>query len=99
MINMKKQKENGYQLILIKNKEKIMLKNENFEDVTEAIRQSIIDTKAQKNYVRDYTGEVFELTSDMLVNEYKFNKSEATELAGTAECILQKYSKLLSLQK
>lgn len=76
-----------------------MVKSDKFEDVTETIRQSIIEKKAQKSYVRDYSGDVFELTSDMLVNEYKFNKSEAGELAGIAECILQKYAKLLSLQK
>lgn len=69
------------------------------DDVTDMVRQSIVETKAQKSYIRDYTGEVFELTSDMLVNEYKFNQNEASELAGVAECILQKYSKLLSLHK
>lgn len=73
--------------------------SDKINDATEMIRQSIIETKAQKSYVRDYTGEVFELTSDMLVNEYKFNQNEVGELAGIAECILQKYSKLLSLHK
>lgn len=76
-----------------------MAQSNKFDDVTDMVRQSIIETKAQKSYVRDYTGEVFELTPDMLVNEYKFNQSEASELAGVAECILQKYSKLLSLHK
>ncbi|MCM1323092.1 MAG: hypothetical protein NC218_02805 [Acetobacter sp.] len=76
-----------------------MAKTDRFEDITAQVRQSIVETKAQKSYVRDYTGEVFELTSDMLVNEYKFNKTESSELAGVAECILQKYAKLLSLHK
>lgn len=76
-----------------------MTKTDNFSEVTNNIRQSIVEAKAKKRYVRDYTGEVFELTSDMLVNEYKFNQNEASELAGIAECILQKYAKLLSLQK
>lgn len=76
-----------------------MAKTDEFEDVTATVRQSIIARKAQKSYVRDYSGDVFELTSDMLVNEYKFNKEESGELAGVAECILQKYSKLLSLHK
>jgi len=76
-----------------------MIESDKFEDVTAAVRQSIIEQKAQKSYVRDYSGEVFELTSDMLVNEYKFNKEEASDLAGVAECILQKYAKLLSLHK
>ncbi len=76
-----------------------MVETDKFEDITEAVRQSIIETKAQKSYVRDYSGAIFELTSDMLVNEYKFNKSEVGELAGIAECILQKYAKLLSQQK
>lgn len=75
-----------------------MIKSEKNEDITETVRQSIIEKKAQKSYIRDYSGDVFELTSDMLVNEYKFNKTEASELAGIAECILQKYAKLLSLK-
>lgn len=76
-----------------------MVQSDKFNDVTDMVRQSIVETKAKKNYARDYTGEVFELTSDMLANEYKFNQNEASELAGVAECILQKYSKLLSLHK
>ncbi len=76
-----------------------MAKPDKLADITEAVRQSIIETKAQKSYVRDYSGSVFELTSDMLVNDYKFNQSESSELAGIAECILQKYAKLLSLHK
>ncbi len=76
-----------------------MKESDEFEDITAAVRQSIIEQKAQKNYVRDFSGDVFELTSDMLVNEYKFNKAESSDLAGVAECILQKYAKLLSLHK
>lgn len=76
-----------------------MVKSNKIDELTENVRQSIIETKAKKSYVRDYSGEVFELTSDMLINEYKFNQREASELAGVAECILQKYSKLLSLHK
>lgn len=76
-----------------------MTRSDKLEDMTEMVRRSIIEKKAQKNYVRDYSGDVFELTSDMLVNEYKFNKSEVGELAGIAECILQKYAKLLSVSK
>ncbi len=66
---------------------------------TEAIRQSIVDTKSNKACVRDYSGDIFELTADMLANEHEFNQNQASELAGIAECILQKYSKLLSLHK
>ena len=63
------------------------------------IRQSIVEAKSNKTCLRDYNGDVFELTSEMLANEYEFNQNQASELAGIAECILQKYSKLLSLKK
>ncbi len=76
-----------------------MAKPDKDMDVTDMVRQSIVETKAKKSYVRDYSGEVFELTSDMLVDEYKFNQNESGELAGVAQCILQKYAKLLSLHK
>ncbi len=66
---------------------------------TEIVRQSIIEAKSGKNCLRDYSGEIFELTKDMLANEHEFNQNQAGELSGIAECILQKYSKLLSLQK
>lgn len=69
------------------------------EEATEIVRQSIIDAKSGKGCLRDYSGEIFELTKDMLANEHEFDKSQASELAGVAECILQKYSKLLSLHK
>lgn len=78
----------------------IYMENRNQQDeIINAIHQSIIDTKGKKNCLRDYSGDVFELTADMLANEYEFNQKQASELAGIAECILQKYSKLLSLKK
>ena len=73
------------------------------EDFTENLRQSIIEAKSKKQKekycVRDFEGEVFELTSDMCVNEHKFDKEEQNEFAGIAECILRKYSKLLTMAK
>lgn len=72
--------------------------NNNYSDM-EDIHQSIVKAKSNKTCLRDYSGDVFELTSDMLANEYAFNQNQASELAGIAECILQKYSKLLSLKK
>lgn len=76
-----------------------MKSNSLSEETTEIVRQSIINAKSGKNCLRDYSGEIFELTKDMLANEHEFNKNQASELAGIAECILQKYAKLLSLQK
>ena len=72
---------------------------EDIDDATETLRQSIIKAKSNKHCVRDFSGEVFELTSDMLVSENSFNQEEKSELAGVAECILHKYAKLLSVPK
>ncbi|MBQ8751180.1 MAG: hypothetical protein IJZ30_06060 [Alphaproteobacteria bacterium] len=77
-----------------------MQTQDEISEVTETIRQSIIDTKVlkqkKKHCIRDFSGSVFELTEDMLVQEHCFNKEEETDLAGTAECILRKYEKLLT---
>lgn len=79
-----------------------MFKQRKQEDITDQIRQSIIDTKAKKNKdkycLKDFSGEVFELTSDMLVKERYFDKEEKSELEGIAECILRKYEKILSIK-
>lgn len=69
------------------------------DETTEAIRQSIIETKGKKFCVKDFSGDVFELTPDMMIEGSFFDLTEARELSGIAECILQKYTKLLSLQK
>ncbi len=72
------------------------------DETTDMIRQSILETSAKKQKdkycVRDFSGDVFELTTDMLVKEHYFNKEETTDLAGVAECILRKYEKLLSVK-
>lgn len=72
-----------------------MSEQKNIDEITETVRQSVIDTKSKKHCVRDFTGEVFELTSDMRIQGYSFDKDETSELAGVAECILRKYAKLL----
>lgn len=67
---------------------------------TEMIRQSIIENKGKKNFLRDFSGDVFELTSDMMVNQRDNSEPVLNnELSGVAECILQKYARLLSLHK
>lgn len=72
------------------------------DEMTKTIRQSIIETKAQKNKdkycIRDFSGEVFELTPDMLVKEHYFNPLEKESLSAVAECILRKYEKILSIK-
>ena len=77
-----------------------MLKQNKEENMADKIRQSIIETKVQKNKdkhcLRDFSGEVFELTADMLVKERYFDKDTKNELEGIAECILRKYEKILS---
>ena len=73
--------------------------NKTIDETTELLRQSIITSKSAKHCIKDYSGEVFELTADMLVEGRYFDKSQAKELSGIAECILQKYTKLLSLAK
>lgn len=66
------------------------------DQVTEEIRQSIIKNKSNKHCIRDFSGDIFELTADMLVKDRIFDITQAKELSGIAECILQKYAKLLS---
>lgn len=79
-----------------------MFKKKKTEELTEIIRNSAFETKAkkqkEKNCLRDYTGYVFELTSEMLVKERSFESSDKNDLAGIAECILRKYEKLLSVK-
>ena len=73
-----------------------MVKSEEIDETTEAVRQSIIQTKGKKNSIKDFDGDVFELTTDMFVGEYRFDQEQKKELAGVAECILRKYSKLFN---
>lgn len=74
-----------------------MSKADQIDEATQNIRQSIIDVKSRKHCVRDFSGDVFELTPEMLVEERRFRQETAGELAGVAENILQKYAKLLSV--
>ena len=76
-----------------------MTHNNEIDDTTELLRQSIIYNKGSKNFTKDYSGDVFELTSDMLVKDSYFDKEEAKELSGVAEGILRKYEKILSIKK
>ena len=76
-----------------------MSEREDIDDATATLRQSVIEAKSNTLYFRDFSGEVFELTPDMLVSENSFNPEEKSELAGVAECILHKYAKLLSIAK
>ena len=69
------------------------------DETTETIRQSIIEAKGKKFCIKDFDGDVFELTSDMLVEGGFFDLTQARELSGIAECILQKYAKMLSMAK
>lgn len=73
-----------------------MNKETEIDQVTEEIRQSIIKNKGNKHCIRDFSGDVFELTADMLVKDRIFDITQAKELSGIAECILQKYAKLLA---
>ena len=79
-----------------------MAKKDTIEDTTQLLRQSVIDTKdfkqKQKHCIRDYSGAVFELTSDMLVKNNNTSDEENLEINGVAECILRKYEKLLSVK-
>ncbi len=72
------------------------------DEMAITLSQSVIDTKVlkqkKKHCIRDFSGSIFELTEDMLIQEHCFNKEEETDLAGTAECILRKYEKLLSIK-
>ncbi len=76
-----------------------MSEQKSIDDITEIVRQSIIDTKSKKHCMRDFSGDIFELTPEMQIKGRRFNKEEKSELAGIAECILQKYSKLLCVIK
>lgn len=76
-----------------------MSEQKKIDNVTEMVRQSVIDAKSKRHCVRDYTGEVFELTSDMRIQGHSFDKNETSELAGVAECILRKYAKLLCVTR
>ncbi len=80
-----------------------MSEQDEIDDITNLLRQSAIEAKGrrqkEKYCVRDFSGEVFELTPEMLVNDKGFEVQEKNELAGVAECILHKYAKLLSLSK
>ena len=101
MINIKKHQVHGYQYQLINNiKGKAMLKQNKEENITEKIRQSVIETKAKKNKdkycIKDFSGEVFELTAEMLVKERYFDNETKNQLDGIAECILRKYEKILA---
>lgn len=77
-----------------------MFKKSKTEELTEEIRNSAFASKVEKqkekNCIRDYSGYVFELTSEMLVEERSFDSTEKNNLHGIAECILRKYEKLLS---
>ena len=79
-----------------------MAKKDTIEDTTQLLRQSVIDTKVfkqkQKHCIRDYSGEIFELTSDMLVKNNNSADEKVLEINGVAECILRKYEKLLSVK-
>jgi len=70
---------------------------EKIDETIELVRQSIITNKSKKHCVKDFSGDVFELTADMLVKDRSFDKAEGKKLSETAECILQKYAKILSV--
>ena len=93
---MKKQPENGSQPVLTINRKADM---EPVDETTETVRQSIITAKGKKHCLKDFSGDVFELTSEMLVAKGGLDKKQIKELSKTAECILQKYAKLLSVSK
>lgn len=76
-----------------------MPETKDIDETTELLRQSVIASKSKKFCVKDFSGDVFELTSDMLVKDRKFDKKTAGKMSEIAECILQKYAKLLSLSK
>jgi hypothetical protein len=79
-----------------------MRKDNQTDEITNMVRQSVVDSKCkkqkEKHCLKDFSGEIFELTADMLVEEHYFNKEEKSELAGVAECILRKYEKILSVK-
>lgn len=67
------------------------------DETTELLRRSIVVERGNKHCIKDFSGEVFELTEDMLVKDRLFDEKQAKEYSGIAECILKKYDKLLSL--
>lgn len=69
------------------------------DEATETLRQSIITAKGKKHCLKDFSGDIFELTPEMLVAKGGLDKKQIKELSKTAECILQKYAKLLSVSK
>lgn len=75
-----------------------MQKEKDIDQVTEELRQSVIKSKSAKHCIRDFSGDIFELTADMLVKDRIFDITQAKELTGIAECILQKYAKLLTIK-
>ena len=79
-----------------------MRKDNQTDEITKIVRQSVVDSKCkkqkEKHCLKDFSGEIFELTTDMLVEEHYFNREEKSELAGVAECILRKYEKILSVK-
>jgi hypothetical protein len=76
-----------------------MSDEDEIDKTTEILRLSALATRGQKHCVRDYSGEVFELTEDMLVRTPQTDIDPKEEYAAVAECILRKYDKLLSLAK
>ena len=76
-----------------------MKKETSTDSETEVLRQSIIKNKSNKHCLKDFSGEIFNLTPEMLVSGHRFDAKSAKELSGVAECILRKYEKILSVPK
>lgn len=80
-----------------------MSSHDEIDEAMQELRQSVIETKGRRHQekycVRDFSGEIFELTADMLVNNGNYNTGEQKEFMEVAECILNKYSKRLSIIK
>ena len=78
-----------------------MFKFNKEDELAKTIRQTSFEAKAKKQKekycIRDYSGDVYELTSEMLVKDRYFDPKEKEELSAVAECILRKYEKLLSI--
>ncbi len=75
------------------------LKNNTDDNITEFVRQSIVQNKGNKDCIRDFSGDVFELTSDMRIKDYYFDQDNKPEINGIAESILHKYARLLCISK
>lgn len=73
------------------------MKETDIDEATEAVRQSIIENKGRKNFTKDFSGDVFELTSEMLIRKNTGDFEETSDHAKIAEGILQKYAKMLSV--